>query len=148
MDILTPVNYTHVRFATEEEKEREWYFVKDGMINSSRIAYTRLAQNYTITLAEARDIYNRIVAKNNLKEGEEIKSLKIDLTEYHEYNDNGEPKYASEEYPVDHDPGTEKKATYNPKYNRLIIWEAGYPVYQNWDGVITTDKDALADTYL
>lgn len=148
MNILTYVSFIHVRFATDVEKEKEGYIVRDGMINSVRGGYTKLEQSYTITLQEIRDIYNKVVAKSNLKEGERIKSLKVDLTRYYRYNEDGTPIFASEEYPISHDRGEEKTATYNSTYNRLIIWECGYPIYENCDGDICTDRAALADTYL
>jgi len=41
-----------------------------------------------------------------------------------------------------------KEYHYSKKYNRLTIWKGKYdlmPVYENWDGIITRDPDALAD---
>ena len=32
--------------------------------------------------------------------------------------------------------------------NRLLIWDKGEPVYENDNGVITSDPTALADTYM
>lgn len=148
MEKLTPVEYTLVRFATAEEREREWYLLRDGKKSILKIVYAKLSQNYTTTLEEIRDIYNRVVAKSELKDGERIESLKLDLTKYYQYNTDGTPKLASEEYPVSHDIGKVKKATYNPRTNRLIIWENGFPVYENCNGVICDDAVALADTYM
>jgi len=34
---------------------------------------------------------------------------------------------------------------FNAPQNRLTIWENGLPIYENWDGVITRDRAALAD---
>lgn len=148
MEILIPVHFTHVRFATEEEKVKEWYVVKDEKLALARMGYVKLNQNFTITLKEAQEIYNRIIKKFDLKEGEEIKNLKIDLTRYYEYNTDGTPKLADEEYPKSYDIDKEKTATYNPKLNKLMIWKNGSPVYENNNGVICTDEVALADTYL
>ena len=47
-----------------------------------------------------------------------------------------------------------KKFIYNKAKNRLTIWEAKngekdmMPVYENWDGQICRDRDALADCLL
>lgn len=38
-----------------------------------------------------------------------------------------------------------KKAFYYTNENCLRIWENGYPVYENYDGVISRDQDALCD---
>lgn len=148
MSILTPIEFTYVRFATDEEKVKEYYLVRDGMFNVRQFGYVQLEQNYTVTLKEISDIYKRIVAKYNLQEGEQIKSLKVDLTPYYEYNSNGTPVYASEENPIAYDRSKKKTATYNSKHNRLIIWERDLPVYENNDGIICTDGAALADSLL
>ena len=39
----------------------------------------------------------------------------------------------------------DKKAYFWPKINRLQIWENGTPVYENDNGIICRDLDALAD---
>lgn len=41
-----------------------------------------------------------------------------------------------------------KKAIYNNGKNRLQIWQNGEPVYENYNGIITRDRDALADCLL
>ncbi|MFH1081501.1 MAG: hypothetical protein V1766_14800 [Pseudomonadota bacterium] len=44
-----------------------------------------------------------------------------------------------------------KKYIYSKKHNRLTIWEGKrdlMPIYENYNGVITRDRDALADCLL
>lgn len=144
---LTPVNYALKRFATDEELKNQSYIVKDGMITFSQLRYTVLIENYRITLEEAKVIYEKILAIVNLREGEEITNLKFDLTTYTAYEQNGEPKYASEEYPIN-SYDVKRYATYSHKRNKLMIWENGLPIYENYDGEICEDRDALADSYL
>jgi len=38
-----------------------------------------------------------------------------------------------------------RKVYYFPKSNCMRIWENGYPIYENCNGVICEDRDALAD---
>ena len=38
-----------------------------------------------------------------------------------------------------------KKAYYNVKSNCLQIWQQGYPIYENNNGIICKDTEALAD---
>jgi hypothetical protein len=40
---------------------------------------------------------------------------------------------------------SKKTYDYNKKHNRLTIWENDLPIYENWNGTITRDRDALAD---
>lgn len=44
--------------------------------------------------------------------------------------------------------GPKKTAYYFPKSHTLQIWEDGMPVYENANGVISRDADALADCLL
>lgn len=41
-----------------------------------------------------------------------------------------------------------KEAIYNPKANCLRIWENDTPIYENNNGTICRDRDALADCLL
>jgi hypothetical protein len=111
--------------------------------NHSFGAYTRLIKNGTITLSEANDVYIRLSTKI-LKDGEFIKSIKIDLSDYYEYNTNGTPITGSEEDPNARK-GKNKMARYYPKENLLRIYENGYPVYENNNGIICNDPVTLAD---
>lgn len=147
---LTPVSFNYKRFATEKEKLNESYYIdEDGMITNHRVGYTELPRGFNkVSLTEARDVYLKIVKSLDVKEGEKVSNLKFDLIPYYQYNENGTPVLASEEYPESHLKGDEKSATYNPQLNRLRIWVRGNLVYQNWDGLIEKDQAALADTYL
>jgi hypothetical protein len=40
-----------------------------------------------------------------------------------------------------------KEARYWVKQNRLVIYDDGYPIYENDNGEICRDSDALADCY-
>lgn len=89
-------------------------------------------------VAKIKDVYPDI----------DIKKIKIDMTEW-DYSGFTEESY---QYVLSGDVGVpqtvDKEAYYYPKTNTLQIWERGYPVYENADGVITTDEVALADCLL
>jgi hypothetical protein len=114
--------------------------------NHSFGVYTQLKNQETITLKEAADIYNRVKTKL-LKDGEFIKSIKIDLTKYAEYLPDGRPQWGSEEKPSSQI-GPEIHARYHVKENMLRIWQNDLPIYENRNGVICKDRDALADCLL
>lgn len=114
--------------------------------NHSFGVYTELKKYGTITLDEAANIYNRVKSKI-LKDGEFIKSIKIDLTKYAEYLPDGRPQIGSEEEPSSQI-GPEKHARYHVKENMLRIWQNGLPIYENCNGVICSDEAALADCLL
>lgn len=43
------------------------------------------------------------------------------------------------------DVGRRREYRFDAHQNRLTIWEYGLPIYENWDGVITSDRAALED---
>lgn len=58
---------------------------------------------------------------------------------------------SDESYTDDHITLKRKRYDYNKAKNRLTIWEGRrdlVPIYENWDGQITRDRDALADCLL
>jgi hypothetical protein len=114
--------------------------------NHSFGGYAELKALGMITLEEAADIYSRVKAKF-AKDGETIRSIKIDLTKYAEYLPDGRPQIGSEEEPSSQI-GPEKHARYHAKENMLRIWQNGLPIYENCNGVVCDDAAALADCLL
>ena len=118
-------------------------FIYNKETNRSFGGYAELNQNETITLQEAKELYGKIASE--LKKDEYIKKIEIDLSNYHEYNDNGTPVFSSEENP-NAMKGIEKVAKYYPKSNTLRIYRSGTPIYENADGMICDDEAALCDS--
>lgn len=112
--------------------------------NYSFGVYTELNHFGTITLKECQDINNKLKEKL-LKENQYLKSFKIDLSDYIEYNQNGTPVLSSEENPFARK-GSQKEARYSIEHNRLRIYKDGLPVYENNDGIICNDEVALCDS--
>lgn len=114
--------------------------------NHSFGAYTTLKKFGTITLAECKEIYEKIQNKI-LKENEYVKSIEIDLTLYNKYQENGIPVYATEENPISYN-SDKKIARYYPNENLLRIWVNDRIVYENYNGKICKDEAALADSIM
>lgn len=130
---LTRVKFIYHAFPTDREKEKESYLInKEGLIAHVRAGRTKLKVDHEITLEEIKDIYNRVVASVQPKDGERISGLEVDLTEYWEYQEDGNPIFGSEEMPRScfH----EKIAKYDNKWNILNIYENGEHIYRNYDG--------------
>lgn len=108
--------------------------------------YTGLTTDRTITLDEAKEIYQK-VSEKVITDNQIIYSINIDLSTYNNYADNGIPEAPSEENPYARD-GLEKHAVYYPAENLLRIWEAGEPIYENDNGLVCEDLAALADCLL
>ena len=115
----------------------------DGM-NKSFGYYVELSNRNTITLKEAREVYSKVAKKENT---ETIPWINIDLSNYSEYSDEGQPMFSSEELGQTRI-GSDKSARYYARQNRLVIREDGCPIYENYNGVICDDEAALGDSLL
>lgn len=99
--------------------------------------YVELESFGTTSIRECKAIVEKFT---EIFQERSFSSISIDLSNYNSYDKDG--------YPIFEDGYTdEKTATYSIKRNRLKIFEDGIVVYENDNGDICNDKDALADTY-
>jgi len=96
-----------------------------------------------VTVKHCRDIIAMVEAHCP---GSKVTRLTVDMTEWDWSNVTVEdvPYIWSGDIPGPR-MGTKKEAVYNPATNCLRIWEAGCPIYENNNGTICRDRDALAD---
>lgn len=131
--------------------------IKYSMVNyyTSELANTALKQGYTyikyrdaITVTECKDICKQLT-EEQLNEGQSIKLIIMDLSKYDKYDNTGKPAKEFNEYGdfIEENIiiGKKKTAKYLVKENILRIYEDGLPVYENNNGVICSDRYALAD---
>lgn len=115
-------------------------FVEDGV---EKVAC--LGMDKPVTLARMREVCERLRAKT----GVEFNYLRVDHRVY-EFDVDPDDKVALDHIHHGDYPGTKvTDKTYQFWYdrNRLLIWDHDTPVYENDNGVITKDADALADCY-
>lgn len=123
------------------KKEQEIYY--SVMINGNRhnLPYRFKMTKETITVAKCKKFIATVEGRCDIK----IDNLKILMQEF-DYTGITADTYLGI---LCGDGGltckVDKEASYNPATKCLRIWEDGYPVYENDDGVITRDRDALAD---
>jgi hypothetical protein len=105
--------------------------------NRQRLRVSRELKNFgTTNLEECKDICDKLFEE--FEEG--FNSISLDLSNYKSYDENGEPIFE--------DGYTDKKtASYNIERNRLRIHDFESIIYENDNGNICRDRDALADTY-
>jgi len=99
------------------------------------IVQTEITDNI-VTIEKCQEVTEKIKAA-----GHNPEKLKFMLSIYTESKDN-ECGDFPEECLLD------RKVIYYPKSNCMRIWENGYPVYENCDGIICEDEVALADCLL
>ncbi|MED5094523.1 hypothetical protein [Bacillus safensis] len=93
MEKLNRFYFDYHKIPSEEEKDREYYLINagTGLINKPMNSVTKLNQLHWIDLKETRHLYKIICNELNLKEGEHVGRLRIDLSHYKEYNSEGVP---------------------------------------------------------
>lgn len=106
-------------------------------VNGKRLLFQTEVVNNIVTMDKCKSIIEALRNEYNY----EPKSLKIDLCIYtktpgNEYGDFPEECLLH------------KIVTYGVQNNRLRVWQNRDLVYENWDGEISRDPVALADTYL
>lgn len=105
----------------------------------------RLDMSKPVTLQRMREVCERLRAET----GVEFDYLRVEHHVY-EFDIDPDDKVARAHIRYGDYPGRKvKDKTYQFWYerNRLLIWDHNTPVYENDDGVITKDADALADCY-
>lgn len=82
-----------MKIPSSEEKEKEYYLINGntGLITKPLYRLTKLNQLHWIDLEEARNLYKRVCSELDLKEGEKVRRLRIDLSHYNDYSKEGEP---------------------------------------------------------
>jgi hypothetical protein len=104
---------------------------KDG----KRVVIQTEIEDNTVTLEKCKEVTEKIRSL-----GHEPKELKFVLSIYTETpGNNGD---FPEECLLN------RNVYYYPQSNCMRIWENGVPIYENCDGIICTDQDALADCLL
>lgn len=95
-----------------------------------------------ITVAKCQEIIAKVEAAFGIK----VRNIKVMMTDY-DYSSIRTEEDA--EYVLSGDIGVDtlvdKTATYNVAANCLQIWSGGMPIYENNNGAICRDADALAD---
>lgn len=93
MDKFNIYHVDYMKIPSSEEKEKEYYLINGntGLITKPLYRLTKLNQLHWIDLEEARNLYKRVCSELDLKEGEQVRRLRIDLSHYHEYSSGGEP---------------------------------------------------------
>lgn len=124
-----------------EQQEKYYSVIIDG--NSHHLPQPIATRKETVSLAKCKEIVQKVEAAFRIQ----IKRIDIYMTQY-DYNIS-EEDFRSAQYGdfCIQTIGPQKKAVYYIEKNRLQIWEDELPVYENDNGTITTDPDALADTY-
>lgn len=103
----------------------------------------RLDMSKPVTLQRMRDVCERLSAKT----GVVFDYIQV---EHHVYEFDIDPNDKEARSLIDYGdiPGVktwDKTYQYWADQNRLLIWDHGYPVYENNNGVICNDEVALAD---
>ena len=107
-------------------------FTSDKVIGGT----STILENETITVSQCKEIVKTLLGQGHSI----IERLKIDLTQYTDYDENEEKVCDTEEY---HNElvGDEKTAIYYPDVNVLKIYEYGTLVYGNLNGTIIYSEE-------
>ena len=106
--------------------------------------YKKGREVFTVELAKELLDLGIKVYEENFGKNIPFNHIKLDMSQRVEdlsqYNIDGEhPQYYI---------GSEKFGTYDKRKNILRIWRNGIPIYENNNGKICRDEDALADSLL
>jgi hypothetical protein len=112
--------------------------IVDG--NKHRLNVAIRTKKEQITVAKCKEIVKNVESNFDIKVGK----IEIMMSEY-DFNISDEDYLSSLYQDVVIRQIKDKKAIYNAATNCLQIWEGGMPVYENNNGVICRDQDALAD---
>lgn len=126
-----------------EHQKKYYSVIVDG--NNHSLPQSIITKKEMITLKKCKGICETLESKFNIS----IKKIVILMTQF-DYASFTPKEY---ELVLSDDVGVpivgrEKKAVYFYKENVLRIWEDGLPVYENYDGQICRDVNALADCLL
>jgi len=132
------------------------YYTYEPANKSLKQGHTYIKHRDTITVTECKDICKQLteeqLKEEQLNEGQYIKLMKIDLSMYDKYDSDGRPAKVFDEYgdiiAENIILGKRKTAKYLVEENILRIYEDDLPVYENDNGVICRDKDALVDSLM
>lgn len=97
-----------------------------------------------ITIIKCREIVRNLESNFGIEIGK-IEVFLYDDSKFNELYQQVEDGILSAE---DFHEYYKKTAVYNNKTNCLQIWDNGYPIYENNNGTICKDADALADCLL
>ena len=97
-----------------------------------------------ITIIKCREIVRNLESNFGIEIGK-IEVHLYDDSKFNELYQQVEDEILSAE---DFHEYYKKTAVYNNKTNCLQIWDNGYPIYENNNGTICKDADALADCLL
>lgn len=107
----------------------------------------KLDMSKPVTLMRMRDVLEKI----SLGAGIEFDYIEVNHVIFRFDVDMPEEEikaYVNAGDPVPYTKLVDKTYQYSKKSNTLLIWDGDVPVYENSNGVITRDLDALADTYM
>lgn len=105
-------------------------------VDGKRAVIRTEIENNTVTLEKCKEVTEHIRATGHDPEKLEFMLYIYTETKGNEYGD------FPEECLLD------KKVSYFPKINLMRIWQDGIPIYENNNGIICDDRDALADCLL
>ena len=97
-----------------------------------------------ITIIKCREIVRNL----ELKFGINIGKIEVHLYDHLKFDELYEQVENDDLSPAEFGEFYSKTATYSTKSDCLQIWDNGYPVYENINGVICKDIEALADCLL
>jgi hypothetical protein len=142
---LFKVTLDHIYTYEEAEKQltgsRMVTVIVDGnnhnlMVDGKRaIVQTEIIDNI-VTIEKCQEVFGKIIAV-----GHTPKKLEFMLSIYTDSKGNECGDFQEECL-------LNRKVYYFPKSNCMRIWENGYPIFENCNGVICEDRDALADCLL
>lgn len=126
-----------------EYQEKYYSVIVDG--NTHHLPKSIITKKETITLKKCKQICEKVESTFSIS----VEKIVILMTQF-DYSSMTPEDY---ELVLSNDIGVpiigrEKKAVYHHKKNVLRIWEDGLPVYENYDGQICRDVNALADCLL
>jgi len=125
-----------------EDQETSYPVIVDG--NTHRLPMRIRTAKETITVKKCKEIVSNVQNKFGIN----IKRIEIPMDVW-DYDGITIDTYISALYnDCDIPCKLNKKAIYKVKENCLQIWQDNEPIYENDDGIITRDANALADCLL
>ena len=122
------------------EQDNYYLVVVDGNHQPQTWGKKITTDKELITVAKCKQICERIETQLGITIG----NIDIDLTQYDYRSLSPEDYEWGSDVPIPM-VGRPKSATYNRKTNCLQIWEDRMPIYENNNGRICRDANALAD---
>lgn len=107
--------------------------IVDGNRHSLNTRFTVELEQPMISVSKCKEITQKIESNFPIKIGE----LMISLYPLEEMND---PQFDNDKFE------NRLVAYYTPKYNQLMIYKKGMPIYENLNGEINRNVEALADS--